>query len=141
MIDFFKSLKSRNLTEMATAMIIVRITMTALPEKQKEVLQTLLSMIDPSEKEKGCLSYAIFSDIEDANVFNLFSEWEARQHLDQHMKSDRFGVLLGTKCLLSEPLQIKIAAVAELEGMEAVSSIRRKGLFDPAVLTAQNTST
>lgn len=140
MIDFCKALKSRNLTEMATVMIIVRTIMTAIPEKQKEVLQTLLSMIDPSEKEKGCLSYAIFSDIEDANVFNLFSEWETRQHLDQHIKSNRFGVLLGTKCLLSEPLQIKIAAVAEFEGMEAVSSIRRKGLLDPAVLMARNTS-
>ena len=122
-------------------MILVRTIMTALPEKQKEVLQTLLSLIEPPEKEKGCLSYAIFSDIEDTNVFNLFSEWETRQHLDQHMKSDRFGVLLGTKCLLSEPLQIKIATVAAFEGMEAVCSVRKKGLIDPAVRPAQNTST
>ena len=121
-------------------MIVVRTIMTALPEKQKEVLQTLLSMIDPLEKEKGCLSYAILSDIEDTNVFNLFSEWETRRHLDQHMKSDRFGVLLGTKCLLSEPLQIKIATVAEFEGMEAVCSIRKKELLDPAVLTTKNAS-
>ena len=30
----------------------------------------------------------IFSDIEDENVFNLISEWETRQHLDQYMRSD-----------------------------------------------------
>jgi quinol monooxygenase YgiN len=126
-IDSCKALIIPNLTERATIMIIVRIIMTALPEKRKEVLQTLLSMIDPPGKEKGCLSYAIFSDIEDTNVFNLFSEWETRQHLDRHMKSDKFGVLLGTKCLLSEPLQIKIAMVSGLEGMEAVCSVRKKG--------------
>jgi len=109
-------------------MIIVRTIMTALPEKQKEVLQTLLSLVASPEKEKGCLSYAIFGDIEDANVFNLFSEWDTRQHLDQHIRSDRFSVLLGTKCLLSEPLQIKIATVAEFEGMDAVCSARVFGL-------------
>jgi len=109
-------------------MIIVRTFMTVLPEKQKEVLQTLLSLMAPPGKEKGCLSYDIFSDIEDENVFNLISEWETRQHLDQHMKSDRFSVLLGTKCLLSEPLKIQIATVSEFEGMEAVCSVRKKKL-------------
>jgi len=87
-------------------MILVRIIMNVLPEKQKEVLQTLLSMIETMGKEKGCLSYGIFCDIEDKNVFNLISEWETRQHLDHHMGSDRFSVLLGTKSLLCEPLKI-----------------------------------
>lgn len=117
-------------------MIIVRTIMTALPEKQKEVLQTLLSLVEPPAKEKGCLSYGIFGDIEDANVFNLFSEWETRQHLDRHMRSDRFSVLLGTKCLLSEPLQIKIATVAEFEGMESVFSVRKKKMGVPVVPAA-----
>jgi quinol monooxygenase YgiN len=101
--------------------------MTVLPEKQKEVLQTLLSLMAPPGKEQGCLSYDIFSDIEDETVFNLISEWETRQHLDQHLKSDRFSVLLGTKCLLSEPLKIQIATVSEFEGMEAVCTARKRG--------------
>jgi len=33
--------------------IIVRIAMNALPENQKEVMQTLLSMIESTEKERG----------------------------------------------------------------------------------------
>lgn len=107
-------------------MIIVRTFMTALPEKQREVFQTLLSLVDPPGNETGCLSYEIFGDIEDENVFNLISEWETRQHLDQHIKSDRFSILLGTKCLLEEPLKIQIVTVAEVEGMEAVCIARRK---------------
>jgi len=107
-------------------MIIVRTFMAALPEKQKEVLQTLHSLMQSPGKEMGCLSYEIFGDIEDENIFNLISEWETRQHLDQHMKSDRFSVLLGTKCLLSEPLKIQIATVSEFEGMEAVCSARKR---------------
>ena len=50
-------------------MIIVRITMNALLEKRTEVMQTLLSMIEPTENERGCLSCHVFRDIEDKNVF------------------------------------------------------------------------
>jgi quinol monooxygenase YgiN len=107
-------------------MIIVRIIINVLPEKQKEVLLTLLSLMKLPEKEKGCLSYGIYADIEDENVFNLISEWQTRQHLDQHMRSDRFSVLLGIKSLLAEPVKIQIVTVSDSEGIEAVNSVRKK---------------
>jgi len=44
-------------------MIVVRIIMNVFPEKQKEVMQMLLSMVEPSGKESGYLSYGIFCDI------------------------------------------------------------------------------
>ncbi len=107
-------------------MIIVRIIMNVLPEKQKEVMQTLLSMIEPPGKESGYLSYGIFCDIEDKNVFNLISKWETREDLDHHIRSDLFSVLLGTKSLLCEPPQIEIHTVSRSEGMEAIYTVRRK---------------
>ena len=107
-------------------MIVVRITMNVLPEKQKELVQTLLSMIEPTGKEAGCLSYAVFCDIEDKNRFSLLEEWETREDLDHHLRSDRFSVLLGTKCLLCEPLKIQIFTVSDSEGIEAVNSVRKK---------------
>lgn len=108
--------------------LMIRTTMNVLPDKQKEVLQTLLSLVEPPESEKGCLGYGIFGDIEDKNCFSLISEWDSRQHLDSHMKSDRFSVLLGTKSLLCEPLNVEIFTVSESEGMEAVNAVRRKGI-------------
>jgi quinol monooxygenase YgiN len=100
--------------------------MNVLPEKQKEVLQTLISMVTPTENEKGCLSFGIYGDIEDDNIFNLISEWETRPQLNRHMRSDRFSVLLGTKSLLSEPMKIQIFTVSNTEGMDAVDTIRKK---------------
>jgi quinol monooxygenase YgiN len=108
-------------------MIIVRITMDVLPEKQKEVMQTLLSMIEPDGKEKGCLSRDLFRDIRDAQVFNLIEEWATRDALDHHMQSDRFSALLGAKSLLVKPSEIKIHTVSRSEGMEAVKAAREKG--------------
>ncbi|MFH1136392.1 MAG: antibiotic biosynthesis monooxygenase family protein [Pseudomonadota bacterium] len=107
-------------------MIIFRITMIVRPEKQKEVVQTLLSLIEPPGLENEYLSYGIFRDIEDINVFNLISEWNTREQLDHHLVSHRFSVLLGTKSLLCEPLKIQILTVAGAEGIEAVNSIRKK---------------
>ena len=105
-------------------MIVVRITMNVLPEKQLEVTQTLLSMIEPTGKEPGCLSYAVFCDIEDKNRFSLLEEWETREDMDQHIRSHRFGVLLGTKTLLCEPPKIQIHTVSQSEGMETVHAAR-----------------
>jgi quinol monooxygenase YgiN len=105
---------------------IVRITMNALLVKRTEVMQTLLSMIEPTENERGCLSCHIFRDIEDKNGFGLIVKWETRKDLDDYIKSNRFGVLLGTKSLLCEPAQIEIHTVSHSEGMEALKAARGK---------------
>ncbi len=107
-------------------MIIIGITMNVLIEKRTEVMQTLLSMIEPTENERGCLSCRVFRDIEDENVFSLIEEWQTREDLDDHIRSDRFSVLLGTKSLLCEPQQIEIHTVSRSEGMETVNAARTK---------------
>ena len=78
-------------------MIVVRITMQVLPEKQKELVQTILSMIVSMEKVAGCLSYALFCNLEDRNLLNLLEEWQTRKDLDQHLRSDLFSVLPGNQ--------------------------------------------
>ena len=107
-------------------MITLRTCMNVLPEKQKEVLLTLLALLQYPEQETGCLSYGIFSNIEDQNVFRLISEWETRQYLDQHIRSNRFSILLGTKSLLCEPLKIQILTCLDSEGIEMVHDLRKK---------------
>ena len=107
-------------------MIVVRITMNVLPEKQKELVQTLLSMVGSIEMEAGCLSYSLYCNMEDQNLLNLLEEWQTRKALDQHLCSDMFGVLLGTKSLLIEPHGIHIYTIGQSEGMEAVHSARGK---------------
>ena len=107
-------------------MIVFRITMNVIPEKQLEMMQTLLSMIEPMVKEEGCISHCVFSDIEDKCRFSLLQEWETRKALDHHIASHRFGVLLGTKALLCQPLGIQILTVSHSEGMDAIRAVRKK---------------
>ena len=108
-------------------MIIVRITLNALMEKRTEVMQTLLSIVEPTENERGCLICQVFQDIEDEYGFDLILKWESREDLDHYIRSDRFSVLLGTKSLLCEPPQIEIHTVSRSEGRESVIACRGKG--------------
>lgn len=105
-------------------MIVVRIRMTVIPEKQKELVQTLLSMVSSTEKEAGCLDYALYCNMEDKNVLTLLEEWETRKDLDRHLRSDTFGILLGTRSLLKAPHGIHIYTVQQSEGITAVDNAR-----------------
>ncbi len=105
-------------------MILLRIIMNVQPEKQKEVLQTLLSMAGPMKKEKGCLSYSLAYDEKDHNKLFLLEEWENREKLNHHLNSEIFSVLLGIKSLLCKPHGIHIDMVQQVEGMNAVLAVR-----------------
>jgi hypothetical protein len=76
------------------------------------------------EKEAGCLSYALFCNMEDKNLLNLLEEWQTRKDLDLYLRSEMFGVLLGTKSLLIEPHGIHIYTIHQSEGIEAVHTAR-----------------
>jgi len=115
-------------------MIIVRIVLNVFPEKRLEFTQAILSMVEPTGKETGCLSYALFCDIQDNNRFNLLGEWETREDLDNHFKSLRFSVLLGSKSLLCKPLDITFYTISTTEGIEAVNSVRNnEAKSDPVI--------
>jgi len=105
-------------------MIIVKISMNVIPEKQKELVQTLLSATSSMQKEEGFLRHTLFRAIEDNNLLDLLVEWQSRKHLDQHLRSKIFGVLLGTKSLLNAPHAIHIYTIQRSEGMEAVFTAR-----------------
>jgi len=107
-------------------MIIVKIMMNALPEKRKEVLQTLLSMVAAIRQENGCRSCQGFKDIEDESVFSLIGEWETLEDLENHIRSDRFGVLLGSNILLNENQNIQIYTISRTDGSGIVNAVRGK---------------
>lgn len=107
-------------------MIVVTIRIIVHPDNRKEFLQTAKSLFDRIRNEKGCLSYRFYQDIENENAFIFVAEWETQADLDNHIRSDSFGVLLGAMNLLSEAPEIKFNAVSYTAGMEAVEAVRGK---------------
>ena len=105
-------------------MIIVIMKMKAQPEKCLELKQTLLALSEPTRKEKGCVSHSVFQDIENEYSLSLIQAWESRADLDDHLRSDRFTVLIGAKSLLSRAPDITMSEVARSSGWEAVEAAR-----------------
>ncbi len=105
-------------------MIIVIIKFNSRSEKCLELKQSLLAMIEPTRKEKGCLSHNIFQDIENDNDFSLVQMWQSREDLDDYLRSDLFTVLIGTRYLLSRPSEISVNEVTHASEWEDAEAVR-----------------
>ena len=101
-------------------MVTIIIEMNALPKKLLELKQSLLALAEPTRKEKGCLSFNVFQNIEDNNGIGLNQMWQNREVLDDYLRSRNFTLLKGTKHLLSRDPEIKISEVFDLSGRETL---------------------
>lgn len=110
-------------------MIAVRITLDVLPEKQLELMQTLFLLSKSMGKEHGCKTYKVCRNVKNKNNFCLFEEWETRDDFEQHIKTLRFKVLLGTRTLLRKPPGVRIYTVTRIQGMEAIMAIRTRDVL------------
>jgi len=93
-------------------MILVIIRMKVLPEKCMELSQAITSLIGPIRTEKGCLRCDFCRSMEDENELCILEEWNTRENLSSHLKSDRFRVLRGAMNLLQEPYEMVSHTVA-----------------------------
>ena len=64
--------------------------------------------------------------IKDNNRFIIFEEWETLEDLTVHVQSHRFRVLLGSKSLLRQPMEIKYYSVSKTEGIEVINAVKNQ---------------
>ncbi len=108
-------------------MITVTISMEVPQEKTREFLQTILLIIKSMRREKGCLGYHFYHDMEDENKFRLVGKWAKQEDMNNHLRSDTFSVLLGSMNLLQESPDIRFHAVSCMgSGMKALKMARGK---------------
>ena len=93
-------------------MVLVIIRMKVLAEKRKELSQTIVSLIDSLRTEMGCRRCDFYRSMEDENELCILEEWDTRENLNSHLKSERFRVLRGAMNLLQEPYEMMAHTVA-----------------------------
>ncbi len=77
--------------------------------KEAEVHRELMSLIDPSRKDPGCINYDLHRSHNDAACFMFHENWESREHLDRHLaKPDLQAVLARVGQLVAEPPEISL---------------------------------
>ena len=94
--------------------------MRVLPEKRKELSQTIASLIAAIRIEKGCRRCDFYRSMEDKNELCILEEWDTRENLNIHLKSERFTVLRGAMNLLQEPYGMMFHTLFHPAGLKEV---------------------
>lgn len=84
--------------------------LTARPEKQGEFLQTLQSLKGEIQQQAGCLECTIGQEASGGPEFFIFSVWKDLAHLEAHMDSEAFRILLGATSVLTSPAGFRFIA-------------------------------
>jgi len=71
-----------------TLRVIVRFK--ARPDKVNELLSVLSSLVEPTRKELGCLSYELLQHNEVPTDLTLVEEWQNENALELHIATKHF---------------------------------------------------
>ncbi|AZM90653.1 MULTISPECIES: putative quinol monooxygenase [Streptomyces] len=55
------------------------------PERAQELMELLLSFVEPTRQEPGCLEYHFHEDGEEPGVFVFYEVWRSQADLDAHL--------------------------------------------------------
>jgi len=71
--------------------VVARIKARA--ETVNEVRELLASLVEPTRKEFGCITYELLQNTEDPTDFTFVEEWESDKALASHLASDHLKAI------------------------------------------------
>jgi len=67
-------------------MIVVTGLIEIAPESRDAAIGAAIRLAEATRKEAGCISYAFYADIENANRFRVYEEWQSKEALAEHFQ-------------------------------------------------------
>lgn len=106
-------------------MIQAVLRVVAPPDKREEILHVFSGMSGPTEVTKGCRVCRVLCDVEDERAIHYWVQWDTRDELQQHLRSERFQRLLPYIEMSLEPPEVEISTLERIGSMDyVVSAIR-----------------
>lgn len=92
--------------------VVARIKARA--ETVSEVRELLSSLVGPTRKESGCITYELLQNRKDPTDFTFVEEWESDAALESHAASDHLKAI-GPKLqpVVAEPPDIRTYSVVK----------------------------
>jgi quinol monooxygenase YgiN len=91
--------------------------------KTDEFVDSLRSLVSGFRKEKGCLDYCVYKDLDEEHAFCIVADWETHEAMQKHFLTQKFEVLIGAAKVLGETFEMSMAEVLESEGFELSAKI------------------
>ena len=89
--------------------LIVTAQIKAKPGREAQVRELLLSLVEPSRKDTGCLHYDLYQGRDNPALFLFHENWLSRELLDQHLQKPHVTLVLDPLGeLVAEPPQIAL---------------------------------
>ncbi len=104
-------------------MIVVTSRMSVDTGVRDAFLETIRYMLGPTRVKTGCLSFRLYKDAEDENVFYLVEKWESEEALEEHMRSENYRKFLILLDLLKEPPEVEFHTAPLKTGLDYVAEI------------------
>ena len=106
-------------------MIVLTARIESNVPERRELGQALLAWATAARREAGALVAHVYEDIEAPAAFCLVAEWESQAAMEAHLRGLEFGAVLGAFELLARPPQLSITQMGEMNGSDALRTIRR----------------
>lgn len=71
-------------------MILVTAKITSKSGDRNNIISKSKDLIESSRLESGCISYDLYESIEDVDVLMMLEQWENREALETHLKTEHF---------------------------------------------------
>jgi quinol monooxygenase YgiN len=75
--------------------VILTAMVKAKPGQEEAVKEALMSMVEPTRKEPGCLCYNLHQSKTDPTQFMFYEQWASQDALDAHGKTPHMKALGG----------------------------------------------
>jgi quinol monooxygenase YgiN len=91
--------------------------------KIDEFVDSLRTLVSGFRKEKGCLDYCVYQDLDEEHAFCIAAEWETDEAMRKHFLTQKFEVLIGAARVLGATYDMIMAEVLESEDFELSAKI------------------
>jgi quinol monooxygenase YgiN len=73
--------------------VVLTAMVRAKQGQEDAVKEALLSLVEPTRKEPGCLCYNLHQSKSDPTMFMFYEQWKSKEALDAHGKTPRMRAL------------------------------------------------
>ncbi len=85
--------RAAGISEVPKGAVILTAVLKAKPGQEEAVKEALLSLVEPTRKEAGCLCYNLHQSKADPTQFMFYEQWASKEDLEAHGKSPHMKAL------------------------------------------------